>query len=260
MNYSVPSYLPIYVMTGCIASIATLLFGLSRALKRAAWPQRDRAKAFWGLTAVLVAWFVFAAETSLAGWWGGIARTVPTIQYALVTPIVLGMLLFWAWPLLRRTLQAIPNEWIICIQFYRVLGLIFLVLYAAGRLPALFAMPAGVLDVLVGLLAPAVAIAYVRSRDRAAGRVRLWNYLGIADLVIAVTMGFLTSPSPLQLAGFDRPSVLIAIYPLSLIPIYMVPLSILLHLASLHRLRQTEMGAAARGSAPGSAPASIQAL
>jgi hypothetical protein len=64
--------------------------------------------------------------------------------------------------------------------------------------------------------------------------------LGIADLVIAVTMGFLTSPSPLQLASFDRPSVLIAIFPLSLIPVYMVPLSILLHLASLHHLQYTE--------------------
>jgi hypothetical protein len=95
-------------------------------------------------------------------------------------------------------------------------------------------------DVSVGLLAPFVATAYARSSHEAARRVCLWNQLGIADLVIAVTLGFLTSPSPLQLASFDRPSVPIGIFPLSLIPVYMVPLSILLHLASLRHLRHPD--------------------
>jgi hypothetical protein len=44
----------------------------------------------------------------------------------------------------------------------------------------------------------------------------------------------------LQLAAFDRPNMLIAIFPLVLIPVYMVPLSILLHFASLHELGKAE--------------------
>jgi hypothetical protein len=62
-----------------------------------------------------------------------------------------------------------------------------------------------------------------------------------ADPVIAVTLGFLTSPSPFQIASFDRPSELIAMLPLSLIPVFAVPLSILLHMASLQRLRQDQV-------------------
>ncbi|MDD5579017.1 MAG: hypothetical protein PHY16_07015 [Methylobacter sp.] len=46
------------------------------------------------------------------------------------------------------------------IQVYRVVGGIFLILYATDRLPALFAWPAGFGDVLVGTLAPLVALAY----------------------------------------------------------------------------------------------------
>lgn len=240
MNYSVPAYLTLYVLTGSIAAIAMLLFGLHRALRRAAWPQKERAKAFWSLSAIIVGWFIVALATSLAGWYGGVARKVPTIQYGLLIPILVGVLLFWKWPRLRRALAVVPNEWIIGIQLYRALGVIFLILYSVGRLPGLFALPAGFGDVSVGLLAPVVATAYARSAHGAARRVRLWNLLGIADLVIAVTMGFLTSPSPLQLASFDRPSVLIAIFPLSLIPVYMVPLSILLHIASLHHLQYME--------------------
>jgi hypothetical protein len=236
----VSSYLTVYVMSGCIAAITVLLAGLYRVLGRTAWPQKERAKAFWSLSGLLVGWFIFGLLTSLAGWYGGPNHGLPTIQYGFLIPIVVGVLLFWRWPLFRRTLAIVPNEWLVGIQFYRTLGLIFLILYAVGRLPGLFALPAGIGDVLVGLLAPFVSAAYSRSPDGAARRVRRWNQLGIADLAIAVTMGFLTAPSPLQLAAFDRPSTLIAIFPLSMIPVYMVPLSILLHFASLHRLRQVE--------------------
>jgi hypothetical protein len=52
------------------------------------------------------------------------------------------------------TRQAIPQSWLIGIQLYRVLGVIFRLLKAQGRLPSLFALPAGAGDVAVGLLAP----------------------------------------------------------------------------------------------------------
>lgn len=248
MNYSVPSYLAPFVLIGSIAAVTTLLVGLRRALSRAAWPKNEAAKAFWSLSAILAAWFLFAVTTSLAGWWGGPGHKIPTIQFGLFVPIVVGVMLFWMWPLLRRTVAAVPNEWLVGVQFYRALGVIFLILYAAGRLPGLFALPAGIGDVTVGLLAPATAAAYALSAPGAARRVRFWNALGIADLVIAVTLGFLTSPSPLQLAAFDRPSTLITLFPLSLIPVYMVPLSILLHFASLHRLREANTRKAAAES------------
>ena len=73
-----------------------------------------------------------------------------------------------------------------------------------------------------------------------AGLLRAWNMLGIADLVVAVTTGFLTSPSPLQLLALDRPNELISSWPLAMIPVFLVPLSLLLHLASLKKLRQVE--------------------
>ena len=68
----------------------------------------------------------------------------------------------------------------------------------------------------------------------AAGRVTAWNVLGILDRVVAITTGFITSPSPLF--SYEPPNELIAIFPLVLIPVYLVPLSLLLHIASLAKL------------------------
>lgn len=236
MNYTVPGYLVPFMLTGMISIVAAILFGLRRALRRAAWPEKDQSKAFWIVSLFLVGWFVFAVVTSMAGWYRPTSGP-PTIQYGLLIPIVLGVVLFRTWPLLRRTLALIPDSWLVGVQLYRVLGVIFLVLYAGGHLSALFALPAGLGDSLVGIFAPSVAASFAMSGD-SVRRIRLWNLLGMADLVIAVTIGFLTSPSPLQMASFDRPSVLIAMFPLSLIPVFAVPLSILLHIASLQRLSQ----------------------
>jgi hypothetical protein len=238
MVYSVPAYLTPFILTGMIVIIATVLLGLRRALRRSTWPEKDQANAFWSVTLLLVGWFVVAVVTSIAGYYRPPSGRPPTIQYGLLAPIVIGVLLFRSWPLLRRAFAIVPSNWLVGVQLYRVLGVIFVVLYAGGHLPGLFALPAGLGDTLVGILAPWVAVSFARSPEHSARRVRLWNLLGIADLVIAVTIGFLTSPSPFQVAAFDRPSALIAMFPLSLIPVFAVPLSILLHIASLQKLRQ----------------------
>lgn len=239
MNYQVPAYLTPFILTGMILVIATLVLGLRRVLRSAAWPKADRTKGLWSVSALLVGWFVVATATSVAGFYRP-ASGPPTIQYGLLTPIVVGVLAFLTWPLIRRIVASVPAAWLVGVQFYRVLGVIFVVLYAGRHLPGIFALPAGVGDTLVGILAPFVAASFPRSPEKSVRRVRLWNLLGIADLVIAVTLGFLTSPSPLQMFAFDRPSGLIAMFPLSLIPVFAVPLSILLHFASLQKLRQDQ--------------------
>jgi len=240
MAYPVPPYLTPFVVTSTVIVITSILLGLQRALRRSAWPDTDRTKALWSVSALLVGWFFIAAWTSLAGVYRPPFGHPPTIQYGLLIPIIVGVLLFRTWPMLRRILDIVPNSWLVGVQFYRVVGVIFLVLYAGGQLPAPFALPAGIGDVLVGILAPLAALSFAGSPETAARRVRLWNWLGIADLVIAVTMGFATSPSPLQLLSFDHPNQLAGMFPLALIPVFAVPLSILLHIASLQKLRQDQ--------------------
>jgi len=238
MNYPGPGYLLPNILIGSVVVVAVVLFGLYRALSRAGLPVRERRRAFWGVSALLVAWFAAALALSWSGFFQGTPTRLPTIPFGLFIPIAAGVLLFWRWPLLRRVIDVVQQSWLVGIQVYRVEGLIFLTLYAGGLLPGAFALPAGVGDAIVGLLAPVVAIAYARGSRP--GLVRAWSLLGLTDLVVAVTTGFLTSPSPVQLLAFDRPNELSSAFPLALIPVFLVPLSVLLHLASLQKLRQTE--------------------
>jgi hypothetical protein len=231
---TIATYLPYVVMIGAIGAISTILLGLRTALANAGWSKHDRATSFRISAVILIGWFLVALALGLADTYKAAPDHVPTIQYGIFIPILIGAWLIWRSPAVGRIIDALPQPWIVGVQLYRALGVIFLILYATNKMPGLFALPAGVGDVTVGLLAPVVALAYARDARRNAGRVTTWNILGILDLVVAITTGFITSPS--TLFSYEPPNTLIAIFPLVLIPVYLVPLSVLLHLASLAKL------------------------
>jgi len=237
MTPLIPGYLTPVVLTGSLVMLSLILLGISRAVKQIASSTKERNRSFWSVSLVILGWFVVALVTSELGLYHGASLKTPTIQYALLTPVALGVILFLRWGLLRRLIEAIPNEWLVGVQIYRVLGSIFLVLYAAGHIPGFFALPAGAGDIIVGLLAPFVAANYVRKSSGAARTAGWWNFAGLTDLTVAVTTGFLTSPSQFQLFAFDKPNHLISAFPLVMIPAFLVPLSYLLHFASLYKLR-----------------------
>ncbi|TDP96034.1 hypothetical protein [Labedaea rhizosphaerae] len=119
-------------------------------------------------------------------------------------------------------------------QVLRVVGVVFLIAMAMGRIPAAFALPAGIGDIVTGLAAPFA----IRS-----GRVLWLNIVGLLDLVVALALGLLTGVGQGQILAVSPSSELVSTLPLVLIPLAAVPLAIGLHLVSM-----TRMGALARES------------
>jgi hypothetical protein len=117
---------------------------------------------------------------------------------------------------------------------YRVVGVVFLIAMALGRLPALFALPAGLGDIAVGMAAPRVARGLADGTGR---RAALWfNAFGLADLVVAMGLGALISYRLISVGPSGAPIVEL---PLALIPTAGVPLLFALHVTSIAALRRT---------------------
>jgi hypothetical protein len=112
-------------------------------------------------------------------------------------------------------------------------GGVFLIAWGLGELPAVFAVPAGLGDIAVGVSAPIVA--WRLSRGRRAGAV-WFNVLGIVDLAVAVSIGFLAGLGPTALLHVTPSTEAVTTLPLALIPTTAVPLAIGLHLVSLRGL------------------------
>ena len=120
------------------------------------------------------------------------------------------------------------------LNLWRLEGVVFLVLMVTGQMPALWALPAGVGDILVGAAAFPVA-----SRLDSPGGVRRaigFNLFGLADLIVAVALGIMTSPGPAQVFHSVPTSELVTHFPLALVPAFLVPLAFMLHIVSLWQL------------------------
>jgi hypothetical protein len=228
------------VLLGVSISIVLLIAtGTYRAASGAGWNPRDRRSLVVAIAAALGTWFllwtilaavgVFRADPDFA---------LPAIGPGVAIPIVAGSLMIWRSAPLRRLIAAVPQSWLLAAQTPRVLGVVFLVLLAQHKLPAHFAGPAGYGDVLIGLAAPLVAYAYVTRAPGSRGLATAFNIAGIGDLVIAVGTGFLSAPSPFRLL-FSRPSTeLMTVLPMVLIPTFLVPIFVLLHVISLRKLME----------------------
>jgi len=171
-----------------------------------------------GSAAVLAAWLI--AIMLLAA--NGVFRAdAPRIPLALLTTLAAGYLLLLS-PTFRAVISGIPQHWLIGIQAFRILGGVFLVRYFQGELPGIFAIPAGVGDVLTGLFAPFVAYWWFAGKPYARRAAIGWNLFGMADLINAVAIGWLT--------GGGGGGI---VFPIVLIPVYAVPRAFLLHSYSL---------------------------
>ena len=194
------------------------------------------------LSAMLIGWVAVAQHLGAANTYFATADTaeagVPTILFGLLIPLAVAAIALWRSESIARLVSAIPLHWLVAAQVYRVAGGIFLVLWADGRLPWQFALPAGIGDVATGSAAVVVAALLAQNAIGAHRATYAWCLFGIADLVVAITMGAMTSPGRAHLLAFEAPNLLISSYPLVMVPTFAVPLALMLHGLVLWRLRR----------------------
>lgn len=215
-------------LTACAAAaIAALAIGFG-----------DNAAVRLRIAIALSAWFalvVALGATEALTYPQGLGA--PGLGMALALPIVVLVTLVMRKPDIRRRLESVPLSLLIGVNAIRSFGAVFVLLYAAGRLPAPFAPAAGWGDIAIGLTAVPLAWmthVYGKTMDRVVG---VWNGLGLLDLIVAVVLGVLSSPGPQQLIFAAPGAGIMTSLPWLLIPAFLVPLLASTHLAILHRMR-----------------------
>ena len=162
-------------------------------------------------------------------------RAVPPIPFVMLAGLIVVLLLTTV-PVARRILARPDALWRLTLpQLFRPVGAAFLVAMAMGQLPAVFALPAGLGDIAIGVEAAFVARDLRRG---VVGRGALWlNILGLVDLVVAFGIAFTAAPGPGRVLHVSASTEAISTLPLVLIPMAVVPLAVTLHVLSLRKLR-----------------------
>jgi hypothetical protein len=189
------------------------------------------------IAAWLAAWFVVVvilAATRALYYEGGLGA--PGLGIAVVLPIAVLCIAVARTQALRAEFHRVPLWLLVGVHVVRLLGISFIILYTAGRLPAPFAPVAGWGDIFVGATALPVAWFAYRRPTNVRLTLWIWNIVGVADLIAAIGLGVISSPGPQRLIFAESSSAIMATLPWLLIPGFLVPLLFAVHIGIFIRL------------------------
>jgi hypothetical protein len=150
-------------------------------------------------------------------------------------------------PLVRSALSAPGMQSrLVLPNVFRVGGIAFILAMLIGHLPALFAIPAGLGDIAIGVSTIFVSRRLALGTGRRRG---VWfNALGMTDLVTAIVLGGLVG---FQIVSVTPSGQSLSVLPLVLIPTAPVPLLFVLHILSLSSLRRTSVSSVGASKSAG---------
>lgn len=156
----------------------------------------------------------------------------------LVAPLSLFLAGYWTIRPVRAFILSADLRLLVGIQAWRWAGFGFLTLYTYGVLPGIFAWPAGLGDMAIGVTAPLVLARLLRRPDFAASKSFVaWNLSGILDLAVAVSIGALVPLIAPHFYGAVTTSPMSRL-PLVLVPTFLVPTFLMLHLTALFQAQR----------------------
>jgi hypothetical protein len=236
---NLPLWAAVVVVVVIVATAVVAWAGARRAA-RSLFDTRKAARVSFLVGAALASWLALAF----------LIVFLPRPENA---PATVGAVIILAWNLAlttfgyglrffsgtyREVVDRIPQQLLLAFQSYRLVGATFLPLMAMGILPAFFAVPAGVGDVIAGLAALGAATAYAKRFAGAWSAAVITNLVGILDFIVALGAGSRLLAAPLQavFGGASATTGLLSVFPLGLIPLFVVPLGLIVHLHSLTKL------------------------
>ena len=177
-------------------------------------------------------------------------RVLPLLSGFLV-PVGIVAAALWLAPVLRSgvlgIVESLPLRWLIGAQAIRITAIGTIVKYLDGDLPGHFILPVGVPDLAVGLTALPMAWWASRNPVRARTSLIAWNLFGASIFLSAGILMHVSMPGPVQVFTSGPTTQTLFEFPLALVPTFLVPCFVGLHLACLWRITRTAAPAATAG-------------
>ncbi len=166
------------------------------------------------------------------------ASLVPPIGVSALTPVALFLVAYALSMRFRSFVLAHDIRSLTMIQLWRVVGFVFLPLYAFGILPGLFAWPAGLGDVAVGLMALYVVTRIDRDPDYATGPAVVgFHLMGLLDFTVAIATAGMAAGAFPGLIATGITSAPLDVWPMNIFPSFIVPVFVILQLSALLKVR-----------------------
>lgn len=228
-----------FIQTGFTLLTFISLFILYRMIRNAVhktdFATNKKRRILTGFILALLSWALLVSGLSLSGILSDFSSFPPKMIIVLIVPLVTIV-----WAIRTKTfgeiLIHIPADHIVKLQVFRVFVEVLLwLLVVANLLPAQMSFEGWNFDVLSGLTAP--LIAYLLARNKISSKwLVVWNLVCLGLLINIVTIALLSMPTPFRFFMNEPANTIVAVFPIVLLPAFLVPLAYSLHLISLRQL------------------------
>lgn len=177
-------------------------------------------------------WFLIAFGLSVTGWFERFSAAGLFGVGALVSATGFAVL-HWRSHRFRGFLRARSLRRLTRGQALRFFGTLALIKAYQHVLPAIFAVPTGLIDILFAATSFFVAARLVSAKGHPAPGFFAWHVAGLGGLAISVVLAVLTSSDRFGLVEAGVTSQPMTQFPMSLVPTFIGPFVLILHLLAL---------------------------
>jgi hypothetical protein len=183
----------------------------------------------------LFAWGIFVTVCSLSGIMSDFSKFPFNFMPIIAIPLIATIIILTS-KKLSEILQQIPVANLIRLQSFRFfVELLLWSLFTINLVPVQMTFEGRNFDILAGITAPFIAwLAANQKISRTA--LIFWNLICLGLLINIVGIAILSTPSPWRIFMNEPANTIVTVFPVSLLPGFLVPLAYVLHLFSLKQL------------------------
>ena len=187
------------------------------------------------ISLILLLWTIFQSTLALNAWYMDRVSVPPHIAFPVITFSLVTLSLFLL-PRGRRLLDGFSMKHLVWIHVVRIPVELCLYWLAQNKqVPVSMTFDGYNFDIIFGLTAPLVAIAYFNRKWISSKVFLTWNILGIISLLAIVIRAAGAAPTKLQAWDFEQPNYAVLHFPFIWLPSVIVPIVLLAHLIAVRR-------------------------
>jgi hypothetical protein len=218
-----------------IICVRILLKELNNGISKSNLTDQTKKKTSNLIMIGLIVWLLLVSIWSLSGLMTDFSMFPFNFAPVLFVPLIVVIASLFS-KKLGIILQNIPQQNLVRLQLFRFpVELLLWALFAAQALPEQMTFEGRNFDILAGITAPLIAWLITRNKISRTGLI-FWNLAGMATLINIVTIALLSTPTPIRTFMNDPANTIVAYFPVSWLPAFLVPLAYTLHFYSLKKL------------------------
>lgn len=228
-DFPTPATILFFLATAFLVIITVL--GLLRVLTKVGSKKTTTTVSL--VVVAILGWLALLSVLSLEGFFLDFMAIPPRVLLSVMVCFVVIIVLATN-KKFGKLLMEFPVTWLIVPQVFRiVIEIVLWMLHKNGNTPVQMSFEGLNFDILAGISAPVIAYLAFGQGRKNYGLALAWNFISMALLTNILIIATLSMP---LIGAFDEPNTFVAYFPYILLPGFVAPFAMMLHVLSIKQL------------------------